>query len=109
MDGFSPRKLRNYYLLNPEEEGERRFNLHLKTRANKLAGLALDVWAAPKLAADVWATDKPAPTLSASGYTISDDPHLCTGALKEVFEAFRKGALELDPCVTEEFLKLDVA
>jgi uncharacterized protein with ParB-like and HNH nuclease domain len=23
VDGFSPRKLRNYYLLNPEEDGER--------------------------------------------------------------------------------------
>lgn len=25
VDGFSPRKLRNYYLLNPEEEGERHY------------------------------------------------------------------------------------
>ena len=29
VDGFSPRKLRNYYLLNPEEEGERHFKLLL--------------------------------------------------------------------------------
>jgi len=29
LDGFSPRKLRNYYLLNPEEEGERGFKLLL--------------------------------------------------------------------------------
>jgi uncharacterized protein with ParB-like and HNH nuclease domain/predicted transport protein len=29
IDGFSGRKLRNYYLLNPEEEGERRFKLLL--------------------------------------------------------------------------------
>lgn len=29
MDGFSARKLRNYYLLNPEEEGERRYKLVL--------------------------------------------------------------------------------
>ncbi len=29
IDGFSPRKLRNYYLLNPEEEGERHFKLLL--------------------------------------------------------------------------------
>lgn len=29
MDGFSARKLRNYYLLNPEEDGERRFKLLL--------------------------------------------------------------------------------
>ncbi|WP_164119082.1 DUF262 domain-containing protein, partial [Sphingorhabdus sp. Alg239-R122] len=29
IDGFSARKLRNYYLLNPEEEGERHFKLLL--------------------------------------------------------------------------------
>lgn len=29
VDGFSPRKLRHYYLLNPEEEGERRYKLLL--------------------------------------------------------------------------------
>jgi uncharacterized protein with ParB-like and HNH nuclease domain len=29
VDGFSPRKLRNYYLLNPEETGERHYKLLL--------------------------------------------------------------------------------
>ena len=29
VEGFSPRKLRNYYLLNPEESGERRYKLLL--------------------------------------------------------------------------------
>jgi uncharacterized protein with ParB-like and HNH nuclease domain len=29
VDGYSPRKLRNYYLLNPEEEGERYYKLLL--------------------------------------------------------------------------------
>ena len=29
VDGFSPRKLRNYYLVNPEEEGERHYKLIL--------------------------------------------------------------------------------
>jgi uncharacterized protein with ParB-like and HNH nuclease domain/predicted transport protein len=29
VDGFSPRKLRNYYLLNPEEEGDRHYKLLL--------------------------------------------------------------------------------
>lgn len=29
IDGFSPRKLRNYYLLNPEEEGEKYYKLIL--------------------------------------------------------------------------------
>lgn len=29
VDGFSPRKLRNYYLVNPEEDGERHYKLIL--------------------------------------------------------------------------------
>ena len=29
VDGFSPRKLRNYYLINPEEKGERHYKLIL--------------------------------------------------------------------------------
>lgn len=29
VDGFSPRKLRNYYLPNPEETGERHYKLLL--------------------------------------------------------------------------------
>ena len=43
------------------------------------------------------------------GYTIADHPHLLPPVLSEVFEAFRKEVLALDPCVTEEFLKLYVA
>jgi len=34
VEGFSPRKLRNYYLVNPEEDGERRFKL-LLSQADK--------------------------------------------------------------------------
>ena len=40
VDGFSAKKLRNYYLLNPEEEGERRFKL-LLTQTDKPSLLAL--------------------------------------------------------------------
>ena len=79
----------------------------IKTRAEKLAGMALDVWIAPKLPADVLAAYKP--ETAPSNYTIADHPHLLTGTLHEVFEAFRKEVLALDPCVTEEFLKLYVA
>jgi uncharacterized protein with ParB-like and HNH nuclease domain/predicted transport protein len=81
----------------------------IQARADKLAGMALDVWIAPKLEADVLAAYKPAPAPSPSGYTIADHPHLVTGVLKELFEAFRKEVLALDPCVTEEFLKKYVA
>ena len=81
----------------------------IKARANKLADMALDVWVAPKLSATVWATYKPAPAVSPSGYTIANHPNLLAGSQKEVFAAFRKEVLALDPCVTEEFLKLYVA
>ena len=40
MDGFSAKKLRRYYLLNPEEEGERHFKL-LLTQTDKQSLLAL--------------------------------------------------------------------
>ena len=40
VDGFSARKLRSYYLLNPLEEGERRFKL-LLTQTDKQSLLAL--------------------------------------------------------------------
>jgi len=39
VEGFSPRKLRNYYLLNPEEEGERRHKL-LLTQTDKISLIA---------------------------------------------------------------------
>jgi uncharacterized protein with ParB-like and HNH nuclease domain/predicted transport protein len=79
----------------------------IKTRAEKLAVMALDVWTAPELPADVLATYKG--ETAPSGYTIDDHRHLLAGIVKQVFDAFRKEVLALDPCVTEEFLKLYVA
>jgi len=80
----------------------------IKTRAGKLADQALEVWMAPKLPADVLAAYRPKATQGAS-YTIDDHPHLLASPMKEMFEAFRREVLALDPCVTEEFLKLYVA
>ena len=79
----------------------------IKARAERMAGVALKVWRAPVLAADVLAAYKPkAPT---ADYTISDHPHLLNSPMREVFEAFRRQVLALDPNVSEEFLKLYVA
>jgi uncharacterized protein with ParB-like and HNH nuclease domain/predicted transport protein len=80
----------------------------IKSRASKLADLALDVWIAPKLGPDVLAAYRPEET-QRDAYTIHDHPHLLVSPMREVFEAFRKEVLALDPCVTEEFLKLYVA
>lgn len=79
----------------------------IKTRAEKLAGMALEVWIAPKLSTDVIAASKP--ESAPANYAIADHPYLLTGTLHEVFEAFRKEVLALDPCVTEEFLKRYIA
>jgi uncharacterized protein with ParB-like and HNH nuclease domain/predicted transport protein len=80
----------------------------IKARAERLARIAANVWASPKLAADVLNAYRPRST-TPSNYTINDHPHLLAGALRDLFEAFRKEVLALDPCVTEEFLKLYVA
>jgi predicted transport protein len=79
----------------------------MQERGRKLAEQAASVWTAPRLDASVIEAYEPK-TLSA-GYSIDDHPHLAYGAMREVFEAFRKQVLALDPCVNEEFLKLYVA
>ncbi len=79
----------------------------IKKRAEKLADMAVEVWAVPILAPDV--LDAYRPSTATSGYTIEDHPHLLASPMKDLFAAFRKEVIALDPCVTEEFLKLYVA
>lgn len=80
----------------------------IKNRAGKLADIALGVWACPSLPKDILDAYRPQADTNAE-YTIENHPHLLTLTLRPVFEAFRKAVLALDPCVTEEFLKLYVA
>src|SRR5437899_626600 len=68
---------------------------------------AITVWSAPTLDATVLEAYKP--KAIAARYAIEDHPHLVAGPMHNVFEAFRKEVLALDPCVTEEFRKLYVA
>jgi len=79
----------------------------IRQRAEKLAKQAVDVWGAPKLDSSI--VDAYKPQVSTAGYSIDDHPHLVAGPMRELFEAFRKQVVALDPCVTEEFLKLYVA
>lgn len=79
----------------------------IKARAKGLATLALDVWPAPELPRDILEAYRPQATQA--DYSIDDHAHLTTGSMRELFDAFRKEVLALDPCVTEEFLKLYVA
>jgi len=78
-------------------------------RAERLAAQALAVWGAPKLDAATLAAYQPEKASATGGYTIDDHPHLLTPGLRDVFAAFRKEVLALDPCVAEEFMKLYVA
>lgn len=80
----------------------------IQQRAKTLAHQALKVWSAPKLDAATLAAYQPEKPATTGGYTIQDHPHLLA-AMHDVFEAFRKEVIALDPCVSEEFLKIYVA
>lgn len=81
----------------------------IKARADRLATEAAKVWSAPQLAADVLDAYRPATAKPGQHYSIDDHPHLTPGLMRELFEALRQAVLALDPCVSEEFLKLYVA
>lgn len=80
----------------------------IKARAEKLAHQAVSVWAAPSLPQQVLDSYQVV-AAQAPEYTIDDHPHLLSGKIKELFEEFRREVKALDPCVTEQFLKLYVA
>lgn len=81
----------------------------IEGRAAYLAAQAVSVWQAPELDAELLAAYKPSPTITSASYTIDDHPHLVSGSMRDLFDAFRKQVLALDPVVSEEFLKLYVA
>lgn len=80
----------------------------IQARAEQLASQAVGVWKAPAIDSDVLDAYRDSPQKT-DGYTINDHPYLMANSMREVFEAFRVQVLALDPCVTEEFLKLYVA
>ncbi len=80
----------------------------IQARAGWLADQALSVWTAPVLDAATLAAYQPVKALMPAGYTVADHPHLLS-QMREVFDAFRKEVLALDPCVSEEFMKYYVA
>lgn len=81
----------------------------IQDRSEVLAEQALVVWPAPKLEPSVLEAYRPRVEKKRADYTIDDHPHLTSDSMHAVFEEFRKQVLALDPCVTEEFLKLYVA
>lgn len=104
--GFAQSPLR----LNINLATEKAWNKEaIEGRASYLAAKAVSVWQAPMLDAELLAAYKPSAATTAGSYIIDDHPHLATGPLRELFDEFRKQVVALDPCVTEEFLKLYVA
>jgi uncharacterized protein with ParB-like and HNH nuclease domain/predicted transport protein len=80
----------------------------IKARAERMAGAAVKVWSPPILQPEILDSYRPK-QLVKDGYSIDDHQHLALPQMRELFEAFRKEVLALDPCVTEEFLKNYVA
>lgn len=80
----------------------------IKQRAAKLAKSAVGVWPAPNLAKEIAEAYRPKAAVREQ-YRIEDHPHLLSPAMSDLFAAFRKEVLALDPCISEEFLKLYVA
>lgn len=81
----------------------------IKTRADRLALEAAKVWSAPQLPPDVFDAYRPAAVKAGQQFSIDDHPFLTSGPMRELFDLFRDAVLALDPCVSEEFLKLYVA
>lgn len=79
----------------------------IKKRGDALSIQAVNVWIAPKADTKILEKYKPKKTKTTE-YTIENHPHLM-GDMEEIFSEFRKQVLSLDPCITEEFLKLYVA
>ena len=77
---------------------------------NALQNKALKVWKAPSLSADILSTYVSGTERRKKTYTIRDHPQLYEGSRPhQLFEELRKEVLAIDPCVSEEFLKLYIA
>lgn len=82
----------------------------IRERAGRLSQQAVEVWSAPKLPDEQLDAYRPRKPSQRPNYRIEDHEYLTKeGVTRQLFKAFRKEVLSLDPCITEEFLKLYVA
>lgn len=79
----------------------------IKARADRLAEVAKKAWACPPRS--VATLDAYRPGRGGAQYSIADHPNLLSGPMADLFEDLRRRILAIDPCVSEEFLKLYVA
>lgn len=102
--GFKQSPLR----LNEDLRSEERWNVEaMQRRGSRLAERAAQIWPMPTLPEEVFNAYKA--KTSTDRYSIEQHPHLMRGPMAAVFAAFRAEVLRLDPCVTEEVLKLYIA
>lgn len=81
----------------------------IRDRAEKLSEQAVKLWQYPNLSPEVLESYR-LKINGSTGYTINDHKNLSPGTpMKPLFEKLRKEILGLDPCVSEDILKLYVA
>jgi uncharacterized protein with ParB-like and HNH nuclease domain/predicted transport protein len=80
----------------------------IQARGARLAKAALDVWPAPALTDEVLDEYRPKPETKVI-YTLADHHHLLDATQRTLYNALRTEVLALDPCVSEEVLKLYIA
>ena len=81
----------------------------IQKRARRLAEQAAQVWKPPTFPPDVLETYRPK-TERPAVYTLEDHARLAEDSpMLSLFEEFRKQVLALDPCVSEEILKIYIA
>lgn len=100
---FSPLKLNEGIASNPQWD-----EASIIQRATKLADKAVLVWEKMSLSDDVLDAYRPEKN-ETTEYELSDHPYLLNGNMSDVYQAFRKVVLEIDPCVSAEYKKLYVA
>ena len=82
----------------------------IRDRAKRLANEAVAVWKGPSLSKDSQNIYLPDSEDRTKAYTIEDHRYLAEGSYtRNLFETLRREVLAIDPCVSEEFLKLYVA
>ena len=81
----------------------------IQNRAHQLAKVAVHVWAVPEVDDDLIEVIHPKVEIK-TNYTLEDHSYLHPDCpMRPLFDELRKEVLSLDPCVSEEVLKLYVA
>lgn len=82
--------------------------IEIQKRADILAKHAIKVWPSPVLKEDILESFRPSKAKEI-GYSLENHEHLNTEPNKTLFENLKSAILGLDPCVTENVLKLYIA